>query len=295
MEAEQSQEFDTTQRDAQLQNICNGTAALMMIFEPNIASKENASVEIDLDRSNAYAGMLSTIYNYWRKNNNANVSARGNDHAQALCTYGNATFTVQECSDKIKETCPNLQWDFKLATPLIDVLTAFKMVWDECRLSAARFKLKVDNKNIEKGITSFGLTNVHLPLLTGLTYKPERRAGKLRTLGPLTLAISLSAEKKMYDKLMRAFKESVRMLPMGESIAECLRDAQTTDECRSLFSSLGDLLLCLGSRSTNKIYFPLLFFVKSWKGTSTPVDFSGIKGFRFYNIKTIVGKSIIFT
>lgn len=154
---------------------------MIHIFEPANVNAIIENNEINLDQSNAYSGFLSTLYTYWRKNNNTDVNASGNDHAAALCSYGNTTYSVKDYSDKIKEMRPQIIWDFILATPLIDVLTAFRMTWDECRLSAARFRLKLNGQNVEKGITAFGLTNVHLPLLTGLTYKPERRADLLRT------------------------------------------------------------------------------------------------------------------
>ncbi|UPT53749.1 MAG: nucleocapsid protein [Bactrocera tryoni orthomyxo-like virus] len=277
-------EYDPSRRNTELLNIQAVTFRLIQIYEEIKPDDELLNKTINLDRSNAYAGILSTLYMYWRKQNNTNVVSRGNDHATDKCTYNNKTFTVKELSDKISGMGNAIKWDFTLATPLVDVLTSFKLLWDECRLSASRFRMKNANGiNSEKGITSFGLTNIHLPLLTGLTYKPERRAGMLRTLGPLTLAIALSAERKMHDKLIKAFKESIKMLPMADSIAECLRDAKGPEECRSLFCSLGDLLLCLGSRSTNKIHFPLLFFVKTFSTVDCVVDFSGAKGMLFYN------------
>ena len=79
--------------------------------------------------------------------------------------------------------------DFKTAQPIVDMLTAFKMVYDEARVSASKFYVREGGIKKEKTLNSYGLSNVHLPVLSGSTFKPERRTGLMHSLGPLTLAL----------------------------------------------------------------------------------------------------------
>lgn len=281
-----TQRFDPTQRNTQLTIINELVFYLVKKFENEDPEAFVSDAKIDVDRSNAYAGILATMYLSMRKSANTDEAKRGKDYRGQTCDFKQGHFSVGVLCDEFKAimTARQLKWDFQLATPLVDVLTAFKMSWDEARMSSAKISLVKRGQPIKKGIKSFGLSNCHLPLLTGLTYKPERRAGLMRTLGPLTLAILTAEETGKWDKSKKAFKESIKHLPMADSLAICLGEAKSAEECSTLLSRLGDLLLILGSRSSNKFYFPLLFFSKATvKFKTYELDFSGKKGFAFWN------------
>lgn len=107
-----------------------------------------------------------------------------------------------------------------LATPLVDMLTSFKLMWNKTRL---KNKIRDSKINRELKIASLGLDNADVAHLTGITFKPERRSRLIRTLGPLTLMISLAAENRYTDKLENEMKsifeeqslyKSVVMFPM---------------------------------------------------------------------------------
>uniref|UniRef100_W8BV85 Uncharacterized protein n=1 Tax=Ceratitis capitata TaxID=7213 RepID=W8BV85_CERCA len=279
MEMESPQSYSPEARNTQLNNIRSLLTYLLQEFQNVQIADFVSSKTLDLDLSNSYAGVVSTVYNHIRKSANTNVVSRGNDYSDMQCTILGNVKTTSVLANGFKIKNPTVVWDFRLAGPLVDMLTAFKMVWDETRLSCSKFKYKRGSSSaVEKGIGSFGLSNVHLPLLTGITYKPERRTGLMRTLGPLTTALMLANEKKYPDKMANSLKESIKMLPMADYIISALKDADSAENCRSLLASMGDLLLIIGSRSTNKIYFPILFILF----TTNDIDFSGKLGFLNY-------------
>lgn len=118
-----------------------------------------------------------------------------------------------------------------------------------------------------------------------MTYKPERRSGLIKTLGPLTLMINLAAENRYTDKLENALRDSLKLFPMVNNIIECLKRMKSPTEGNQLYKAVGLALAVYGSRTHNKIHFPLLFFVRSYlvsPAEALKINFSGKDGFKFY-------------
>ncbi|UPT53674.1 MAG: nucleocapsid protein [Bactrocera correcta Orthomyxo-like virus] len=276
--------FDMLKRNKELVKILKLTDFIMQKFfsteEYNILTNSN---EINLDKSNAIAGVLATVFVHCRKMANPVETARGRTYADMNATIGTISFTISSIRSEYQTLQGYEDFDYMVATPLVDMLTAFKMSYDEVRLSGAKFFTRGLNKPEARKITDFGLKNTHLSLLTGVTYKPERRAGLMRTLGPMTTALMLAGETRYHDKMAKALKESIRMLPMCDSVIDCLKEMRSISEGIGLYSALGDVLLLIGCRSTNKFYFPLLFVYKCFRlSKSEGFNFSGTSALLWY-------------
>lgn len=203
-----------------------------------VFSVDEGKITIDLDISDQIAGFLSTVFTTLRKIENGGASAR--TYRDFKVTFGTSEITVND----VLEQCKDIKLDFMIATPLMNLLTGFKLFFDEVRTGVTKFTIREDlaRKGIKRkaggapvkeaedrkmNITAYGLTNQHIPLLQGITLPPERRTGLMRSLGPLTQAILLVNENQFPDKLCSALKNSLAMLPMHAEIATCLRDAKT--------------------------------------------------------------------
>lgn len=302
--------YEPETRAAALKMINDLVFYLINVVEGISATDELMNKNINIDRSNAYAGFVSVFYTHMRKMSNENQTTRGKTYEQKEFRVLGQTLKLNEVLESYNKTMNNAKCDFKVATPLVDLLCAFKMSYDELRMSTAKFTVRIDEKPVQVSLSQYGLSNCHLPLMNGLTYKPERRTGLLRTLGPLSLSIILTHEKNKTEKTEAALTNAIKHLPMCSEIVSCLRYANDAQSCRSLYKALGDVLLITGARNGGKCFFPLLFFVKSTtifhKGdevmevqgkeervivpqkivyTFDDVDFSGRKGLLWYHNK----------
>lgn len=275
--------YSSTRRNEQIDNLVLIVDLLIHEFGVNGGPEGfYGNNIIDLDISNEIAGIFNTMWNMYRKSVNPNNA--GNALVVRSFTIGTVTHDSTSLLTKIKALGFAKPIDLKICQPLVDMLTAFKMVYDECRVSTAKFSVREDGKKVDKSLSNYGLSNVHLPVLTGATYKPERRTGLMHSLGPITLAILLANERRYFDKVEKAFKDSVRFLPCVDELADVLKSAKNATEVRSILPILGNLLLITGSRSANKIYYPLFYFLKAWRiEEGRSMDFSGVRGIAIYN------------
>lgn len=236
---------------------------------------------IDLDNSNAAAGILSTVFTYLRKKQNNPTEA-----AKMLNLKTNVEGTIINISDIVKKfEEEGFEIDFLIATPLMNIFCAFKLAFDETRTGATKVMLKDDylrkhgiiskdstNQKLEKNdpkesinINAFGLTNQHICLLQGITFTPSRRTGLLRTLGPMTQCISVINETGAYtDKLQSATKNTLRMLPMVNEISNHFKDATVPGQAAGVLKELADILTLSTARSTQKIFAPIALLRFLW-------------------------------
>lgn len=211
------------------------------------------------------------------------------------------TLTVKGVVDKIKSA--NIRLYFLVATPIVEILTVFKGMFDEVRTGVTKFKVREDvarragtkrdkdgrpmppSKTVDKthNIGMYGLNNQHIPLLQGITLPPERRTGILRR--PLTQATLLVMENKYHSKLTNALKYSTQMLPMHSEIAQCFKEATSPGMTSGVMKELGDILLLTTSRATQKIFMPLIFAYHLWriKAQGQQWSFSGSAMMKLYN------------
>lgn len=159
------------------------------------------SLILDVDVSNQIAGFFSTLFTYLRKKKNSSDSAT--KYEEYTTTISGHNFKVKDVAAEVLQLGTEI--DFMIATPIMNVITCFKPMFDEVRTGVTRFSLKGDKKkkrssqgtsdNSQKGsnakhsISAYGLNNNHIPLLQGITLPPERRTGLLKSIGPLALAL----------------------------------------------------------------------------------------------------------
>lgn len=242
---------------------------------------------IDLDISDQISGVLFTVYTLLRRTQNS--ADFGNDKYRAYTAkIGETDINIAAIATEFKAL--NLQLDWMMATPIVNLLTAFKGFFDEVRTGVTKFQVRGDiatkikrartntsgrieltpnDRNV--GLAYYGLTNQHIPLLQGITLPPERKTGLLKSLGPMTQCVMLINEKSYPQKLVEAVKNSLRMLPMHGEIATALKDSDSPGRVMGLMKELADLLVLTTARSTQKIYFPISVARYLW--SAKPADF----------------------
>lgn len=268
---------------------------------------EDISVfHIDLDISDEISGFLMTVFTCLRKEDNDKPGH--NRFLQYTAKIDGVDVTVKSVVEKIKAN--KIELNFLVCTPIVELITLFRSFFDEVRTGVTRFRVRdsVAKKGLKRSrdgkalphkkqentqnISQYGLTNQHISLLQGITLAPERRTGVLRSLGPLTQALLMVMEDKYFDKLKSALGNSLQMLPMATEIITSLKEANNPGNVSGVLKELGDILLLTTARSTQKIYFPLLFFIILWKNklAGTQWSFSGapIKYYTsFVNLKNV--------
>lgn len=173
-------------------------------------------------------------------------------------------------------------FDFKIATPLVAMLTALPASFSEVHMGLTKIPGKNKGaKDQGRNITAYGLNNSHIPLLHGVTSPPERRTSLLKGLGPLTLALMLIEEKTFKEKIKDALTLSIKHLPNAASIVEALSNG--TWRNTSLLKNLADVLLITSHRSARRIYFPILSLKYLTEQNLDLFNFTGIKGVNFYH------------
>lgn len=85
-------------------------------------------------------------------------------------------------------------------------------------------------------------------------------------------------EDKFHNKLTSALEQSLQMIPMCSEVISCLRTAQSPGAVSGVLKELGDILLMTTARSTQKMYFPLIMFMRMYQNMQqdlTKLSFSG--------------------
>lgn len=247
----------------------------------------------NIDDSNTVAGSLLTVFNYMRKL--ANCRAKGGAGLAELTTKY-TQYLIK--SGDLQLGCPEFTtaflaanedfvgFDFMIATPIVNMLTAFKLVFNEGRLGTNKFASGAADKNRNTTISRYGLTGFHGPQLFGLTFNPERRTGLLECMGPATLAINLMNGGQYKGKVASAFSASIKHLEIAPQLTQFFSTTQI-DQTGQVLALLCDCLNIIGSREHQKMYPPLFAWMEFYRTSTDDVrflfDFSGKGAYYLYN------------
>lgn len=135
------------------------------------------------------------------------------------------------------------EFDYSIATPLMNILCLFELKFKETALGNDIIDVRRKSGVIVRwDIDLLDLTSLHWTLLVGSTFPPERRDGLLRTLGPLTLAITLIMEKENQNLVKDAFCKAINYLGDSKKLANWF--AKVTDaELGNTLAMLGKIIL----------------------------------------------------
>ncbi|CAH1106857.1 unnamed protein product [Psylliodes chrysocephalus] len=276
-------------RDVQLTKIFALVEKILSYLPEEIhPGYRNGELVMDLDLSNEIAGLVSTIFTYMRKKNNPQVNTAKADTYEAKIR--DVTFKIKEIGDiAIAELN---HFDYMIATPIMNLLCAFKMSFDEVRVGTTKFMVRkdvamaqprggrrgeqpIDKRDQFRTITEYGLSNQHIPLLQGITFSPERKTGLIRALGPLTQCIMLINENTYPQRIAAALKETLNMLPMHNEIVNLFKEARGPGSCQGVLKELGDILIMTTARSQQKFYLPILLAQQMYYAKGKNGDYSG--------------------
>jgi hypothetical protein len=269
---------------------------LLFLLADAIATKIGVTYDavIDIENSNLVSGILSSVFTFLRKRANlvakerqAGVAELETEYERKAITFGVTTTNVKDFAMSLIEGTEKYEFNYMIATPLMNMVTSFKLVWTEARLGTSKFSKGKDlnGKPIKVDIKTYGLNATHLPWLTGITYPPERRTGLMKCLGALTLAINLVNHKDYQDKALIAFNNAISHLDANGEIGRFLSKARLS-ELASVLPKLGDVLHLVGERSHRKMSFPLFALMRAYAANTTLFEegnFSSIGGYRTYD------------
>lgn len=160
MEVDPVPVYNATTQDAQIDRI----------FALSTAINHSAGFDfpdngINLDQSNTASGYLSTIFSYMRKRFNSvskeNVGLEALDakYGNYRVPHDNVQVTVVEWARTYRQGNPApLEFDYMIATPIVNMLTAFKLVFNEGRLGTTKIASGSEGKTRNVPISDFGLT-----------------------------------------------------------------------------------------------------------------------------------------
>lgn len=278
--------YDPEVRNKEIAKILLITEKLLSTFGTAENRKDIAEGIVDLDFSDQLAGALFTVFTAMRKAQITDVNRRGDEHLDQKIEINKIPFEVKAIVKEANEALGGSTLDFIVATTLMNLMTSFKLSWNEVRTSCSKFQRRGQPPG--KGLTDISalqLSNVHVPFLRGITYKPERRSGMIRNMGALALGVNLVYEKKMTNKLESAFNNSIFHIDGHEIMCKLLKDAKGPGDIGQLLKLLGDYLLVSGDRSQGRIHFPLLMFVTMVMKNPKVFEnfnFSGRAAMKFY-------------
>lgn len=295
-----------SERDKEITNIVRLTGVIIAQLGKAKADKINKDIDaglIDIELPDEISGLLMTTFTCLRKQGHDEAGHK--KYLDYSAKVDGVVITVRAVVDGFNALEPRRVIDFMVATPIVEIMTLFKAFFDEVRTGVTRFRVrsnmeKIAQKRDIRGVTrgvqttgplthtlsQYGLTNHHIPLLQGITLAPERRTGVIRSLGPMTQALLLVMEDKFPAKLANSFFNSTQMLPMAAEITTCLREARKPGSVSGLLKELGDILLLTTTRSTQKMYHPLLATLHMWDQrtvTGMKWSFSGVDAMFIYN------------
>lgn len=155
----------------------------------------------------------------------------------------------------------NNHW-YGIANPLFNILSAFKMRFDEIRVGVSRIPVRKRGNVIDYvDIAQYGLTPAHHVLLEGSTYKPERRSAMAQTLGPLTAVIAAYKSRDPYRcKWIEAVKRDLVHIPNAVNLCNAMQ-GKRAEEIAPALSAFADVILIAGSRNAQRAFFPLNFIL----------------------------------
>lgn len=293
--------------------------------------KSKLPLGIDLELSNKVSGIFASYINYVKKHKNQNRSTQSSialRKQQDLMVMTGKEMSYAQLHEAMegngKELLKNL--DFQFSMPLINMMTGFKLQYDEARLGTTKWskavkievedggdeamdvdvnnageaiastsgkpsvkrrrgddgkEIKTETKIVKEKLTDFDLDATAIPLLRGITFKPERRSGLLSTMGPLTLAILMFKENQYKEKIKKAFLNSISHVPNAAAIVETMAKINDRPTYQQYLTGLNRILILTLDRSPHKAMFPFLCFPTDINYYH--FDFSGKGMYHFYN------------
>ncbi|CAG4958057.1 unnamed protein product [Parnassius apollo] len=153
----------------------------------------------------------------------------------------------------------NNHW-YGIANPLFNILSAFKIRYDEIRIGVSRIPVgKKGNTTDYVDISQYGLTPAHHVLLEGSTYKPERRSAMAQTLGPLTAVLAAYKSREPYRNMwVEAVKRDFVHIPDAINLCNAMR-GKRAEEIAPALSAFADVILI--ARNAQRAFFPLCFII----------------------------------
>ncbi|CAG4958061.1 unnamed protein product [Parnassius apollo] len=142
---------------------------------------------------------------------------------------------------------------YGIANPLFNILSAFKMRYDELRIGVSRIPVgKKGNTTDYVDISQHGLTPAHHVPLEGSTYKAERRSAMAQTLGPLTAVLAAYKSRDPYsNKWIEAVKRHLVHIPNAINLCNTMQ-GKRAEEMAPALSAFADVILIAGARSMRK-------------------------------------------
>lgn len=273
--------------------------ALVLYINDQAGFVQTGNSPVIIENSNAASEYLSRVFMYMRKrytavrNGNAGMAALDLKYGKINIPAGGAQKSIVEFRNAYFIAFPNTaEFNYTISTPIVTMLTAFKLVYNEGRLGNAKFAYNRNRKGRDTSTADYGLSGIHVPQLFGLSFKPERRPGLLRCMGPATLAIHLvngQGEQLQYrEEIRHAFIETNKYLEVAPQLGAFFMRTPVHD-IGQVLSLLCDVLNITGSQQQRKIFPPLHAWLRFRISTTVvggvnAFDFSGAGAYYLYSV-----------
>lgn len=230
----------------------------------------------NITASHQIMSILQGGHNILRKMANFKMSTHPNMGLTATVTIGSNSHNVlyKTVTDMMRVEAHNLGLEYTpsnrtdnshrygIGNPLFNILSAFKMRYDEIRVGVSRIPVgKRGNTTDYVDIAQYGLTPAHHVLLEGSIYKPERRSAMAQTLGPLTAVLAAYKSRDPYrSKWVEAVKRDPVHIPNALNLCNAMQGWRA-EEVTPALSAFADVVLIAGSRNAQRAFFPLCFLI----------------------------------
>lgn len=215
-----------------------------------------------LETNNHLAGIVSSVYHAMRKLNNPKKAKKTSTEAvdkmkKMVARANNIEINVVDLANELHlGICKDM--DYMRCTPLVDLLTAHKLIFDETRFGCAKFVVGKNDKkeDIKENIKTFGLNQSHYGALFGITLPPERTSGFNASLGVGTLAIMMLREKEFKAKAKKNLINGISYCELAHSIGNSLDNAKPKDieSFKGALKALSLMVLAFGERNPRKTF-----------------------------------------
>lgn len=246
----------------------------------------------NITASHQIMSILQGGHNILRKMANFRISTHPNLALSATVTIGGSSYnkTYEEITTLMKgvattagleytqsNRADNNHW-YGIANPIFNILSAFKMRFDEIRIGVSRIPVGKRGETTDYvDVSQYGLTPAHHVLLEGSTYKPERRSAMAQTVGPLTSLLAAYKSRDPYrNKWVEAVKRDLVHIPNALNLCNSMQ-GKRAEEVAPALSAFADVVLLAGSRNAQRAFFPLCFVMFA---VSTPEQLVRLKATR---------------
>lgn len=260
-------------------NLNNETKRKVLLDIVNSSFEVLNELKLNAQFNNITVGhqIMSVIqggHNILRKIANYRMTSHPSQELNATITTMGTTYNIKYSKVtelmKIEATKLNLEYTlsnrtdnthwFGVANPLFNILSAFKMRYDEIRVGVSRIPIgKSGDTTNYIDVAQYGLTPAHHVLLEGSTHKPERRSAMVQSLGPLTAMLAAYKAKEPYrQKWVDAVKRDLTHIPNSFNLCSAML-GKRAEEVAPALSAFADVILIAGSRNAQRAFFPLNF------------------------------------